>query len=113
MEKMKSEIIFGDEKIQQSLEKLLSSKTEDKKLYEFLVRAFEDLENDAFSGIQIPKKQIPKEYIRKFGEMDNLWKYNLPNAWRLIYTIKSNEVIVLSIILEWMNHKDYEKRFKY
>lgn len=110
---MKSEIVFGDEKIQDTLEKLKNSKTEDKKLYEFLIRAFEDLEENAFCGIQIPKKQIPKDYIKKYDQIDNLWKYNLPNAWRLIYTIKNSEIVVLSIVLEWMSHKDYEKRFKY
>ena len=110
---MKSEIVFADEKIQDTLDKLKDSKTEDKKLYEFLVRAFDDLEKNAFCGIQIPKKQIPKDYVKKFGPLDNLWKYNLPNAWRLIYTIKNSEIVVLSIILEWMSHKDYERKFKY
>lgn len=113
MEKIKSEIIFANEKILSSLENLKNSKTEDKKLYEFLIRAFEDLENNAFCGIQISKKLIPKEYHKKYGQLNNLWKYNLPNAWRLIYTIKNDEVMVLSIILEWMTHKEYEKRFKY
>ena len=64
------------------------------------------------AGIQIQKKLIPKEYITKY-EIDNLWKYNLPNAWRLIYTVANNKVTVLSIVLEWMTHKEYEKRFKY
>ena len=26
-----------------------------------------------------------------------LWKYNLPDAWRLIYTIKSNRIIICSL----------------
>lgn len=112
MEKMKSNIVFENEKLEKSLEKLKNSKTEDKKLYSFLRRAFNDLEENTFCGIQIPKKLIPKDYLQKHN-IDNLWKYNLPNAWRLIYTIKNGEVIVLSIILEWMNHKDYEKKFKY
>lgn len=58
-------------------------------------------------------KDMPKEYKEKFGQINNLWKYNLPEGWRLIYTIKRNEVIVLSIIFEWLKHKDYEKRFRY
>ncbi len=37
----------------------------------------------------------------------------MPNAWRLLYTIETNEIRIVSIILEWMNHKDYEKRFNY
>jgi len=110
---MKSKIVFGDEKVKASFEKLKSSKTEDKGLYEWLTRAFEDLEENAFCGIQIPKRLIPKEYKRKFGKLDNLWKYNLPNAWRLIYTIKDGDVVVLSIILEWLDHKEYERRFNY
>ncbi len=110
---MKSEIIFGDNKVKESLNKLLLAKTEDKRLYEWITRAFEDLELDSFSGIQIPKKLIPKEYEKKFGKLDNLWKYNLPNAWRLIYTVKRDQVVVLSIILEWLDHKEYEQRFNY
>ncbi|MFT4326297.1 MAG: hypothetical protein ACMXYK_02240 [Candidatus Woesearchaeota archaeon] len=109
---MKSDIKFADEKVMKSLEKLKDSKTEDKKLLEWLERAFEDLEKDAFCGTQIPKKLFPKEYVQKY-EIDNLWKYNLPNAWRLLYTVQKGEVCVLSIILEWMTHKEYENRFKY
>ena len=110
---MNSRIIFGNERLKSSFEELKISKTEDKRLYIWLIRAFEDLENNAFCGIQIPKRLIPKEYEIKFGNLDNLWKYDLPNAWRLIYTIKKGDVLILSIVLEWMNHKDYEKRFKY
>jgi Txe/YoeB family toxin of Txe-Axe toxin-antitoxin module len=112
MEKVKSEIMFADEKVKNSLEKLKTSKSEDKKLFEWIERAFEDLEKDAFSGTQIPKKLFPKEYIQKYN-IDNLWKYNLPNAWRLIYTIQNNKICLLSIVLEWLSHKDYEKRFRY
>ena len=103
---MKSKIVFGDNKVKESFEKLKGSRTEDKKLYGRLTRAFEDLEQNPFCGIQIPKKLFPKEYEKKFGKLDNLWKYNLPNAWRLIYTIKGGQVLVLSIILEWLDHKE-------
>ena len=110
---MKSTIIFADEKIKQTLQKLKESTTEDKKVYEWLLRAFVDLEKDAFSGVQIPKRLIPKEYQKKFGKLDNLWKYNLPDAWRLIYSIENQEILVVSIVLDWMDHKAYEKKFNY
>ena len=109
MEKLKSDIFFGDEKVR----KLFLKSKSDKKIIKWLSRAFEDLEKNPFSGIQIPKKLIPKEYKKRFGKLNNLWKYNLPDAWRLIYTIKRDDVIILSIILEWMPHKEYNKRFKY
>lgn len=109
---MKSQIKFAEEKLKESLKKLKESKTEDKKLYEWINRALDNLEENAFCGIQIAKRLIPKIYIQKYG-IDNLWKYNLPKGWRLLYSVANNEVNVLSIILEWMDHKNYDKRFKY
>lgn len=110
---MKSEIVFADPKVKKAFEKLKTATTEDKRLYDSLVGAFKELEKDAFSGIQIQKSLIPKEYVRKFGKLDNLWKYNLPDGWRLLYTIKRDNVVILSIVLEWLDHKNYERRFKY
>lgn len=109
---MKSEVFFGDEKLKSTYEELKNSKTEEKQLYEWIQRAIEDLGENAFCGIQIPKRLIPKEYSIKYN-IDNLWKYNMPNAWRLLYSVGREGVVVVSIILEWMDHKDYEKRFKY
>lgn len=108
-----SNIRFGDENIKKAYQELDSARFQEKQLKDWLDRALADLEKNAFCGIQIPKRLIPKEYFQKFGNIDNLWKYNLPDAWRLIYTIKKESIVVLSIVLEWMNHKDYEKRFKY
>ncbi len=109
---MNAKVVLADEKLKDALNRLKVSKTEDKKLYEWLNRAFDDLTDDPFCGVQIPRKLIPKEYIKKY-EIDNLWKYNLPNAWRLIYSVAKDEVIVIAIILEWMNHKSYERKFAY
>ena len=109
---MKSEIKFADKKIQKSFEALKESKTEDQRLYKWICRAFEDLEENAFCGIRIPKRLIPKVYIDKYG-IDNLWKYDLPRSWRLIYSVANDGICVLSIILEWMDHKNYERKFNY
>lgn len=108
---MKSEIIFGDERLKKEFDEL--DELKEKKLKDQLKKAFENLENDAFCGIQIPKKLFPKEYEKRYGTLTNLWKYNLPDAWRLVYTVKNNQVSVLSVILEWTDHKGYERRFGY
>ena len=110
---LSSEVKFGDEALKEAYHELADGKFEDKQLKEWLDRAVGDLKKNAFSGIQVPKRLIPKEYHLKYGPLDNLWKYNLPNAWRLIYTVKRDEVVVLSIVLEWMKHKEYERRFGY
>ena len=58
------------------------------------------------------KRQIPRTYIRKYG-IENLWKDNLPNAWRLVYSVAGSEVEIITILLEWFPHKEYERRFNY
>lgn len=109
---MKCNVVFADKKVRDSFEKLKNSKTEDQKLLDWLNKAFDDICDDAFCGIQIPKRLIPKKYL-KDSEIDNLWKYNLPGAWRLLYSVARDEIIVIAIVLEWLPHKEYEKRFGY
>jgi len=109
---MNVKVVFAEEKLKEAFNKLEESRTEDKKLYEWLNRAFDDLQNNPSCGIQIQRKLIPEEYIKKY-DIDNLWKYNLPNAWRLIYSVAKHEIVIISIIIEWMDHKKYERRFGY
>lgn len=107
-----SEIRFADEKLRKSFYELEEGDPSERELFTFVDQAINNLEKNAFCGIQIPKNKIPKEYVLKYGAM-NLWKYDLPNAWRLIYTIRGAKVIVVSLILEWLTHKEYERRFHY
>ncbi len=110
-EKIKS-VAFADIKLKESFDSLQSGNYEDKKLYEYISRAKEDLKNNPLSGTRVPERLIPKEYLKKWG-VKALWKYNLPNAWRLIYTVIGDEVKIVSVILEWMAHKEYVRRFNY
>ena len=85
----------------------------DYQLFKQINSALNNIETNAFCSVLLPKKLIPK----KWKEYSTVWKYNLPKGWRLFYTItppeKEGEVIVLSIILDWMSHKEYERLFKY
>lgn len=110
--KLPSKVKFKDEKVKKAFEELTKLASDEKKVYEWLIRAFKDIEENAFCGIQIPKRLIPKEYKKKY-DINNLWKYNLPNAWRLLYSIENQEIVVVSIILEWMDHKTYKNKFNY
>ncbi|HIJ10484.1 TPA: hypothetical protein HA278_00375 [Candidatus Woesearchaeota archaeon] len=109
---MKGRIKFAEEKVKESLIKLKTSKTEDQRLYKWINRALDDIEEDTFCATQVPKKLILKVYIEKYG-IDNLWKYDLPSGWRLLYSVANSDIIVLAIIIEWFDHKNYERRFKY
>ncbi|MBD3397515.1 hypothetical protein GF412_00285 [Candidatus Micrarchaeota archaeon] len=103
---------FADEKVQKAFQELKEGKGAEQKLCGFLERAFDDLEEDPFCRVKIPKKLWPKEYVKKYA-INNLWKYILPNAWRVTYTVKADAVTILGVILEWMDHTEYERRFKY
>jgi len=109
---MKSIVKFADDKIRKAFLELKDSDDFDRKLHEWIQRAINDIEENASCGLQVKKKQIPKEYIKKFG-ISNLWIYDLPKGWRLMYSISANEVQIITILLEWLDHKEYEKRFKY
>jgi len=106
------EVAFANQKLKQAYLELREGKFEEKKLYGFINRAVDDLKENPFCGTKIPKALWPKEYIKSYS-ITNLWKYNLPNAWRLIYTLIGDEVKIVSMILEWFGHKDYERRFNY
>lgn len=104
-----SQVVFISEELEKEYEEL----PEGDQIKKSIKRAIEDLKQNAFWGIQIPKRLIPEEYIKRYNAK-NLWKYDLPNGWRLIYTITNeNEIELISAILEWFDHKDYERRFQY
>ena len=99
--------------ISDKLEESFNSLKKDNPIKKAIIRAIYDLRQNVFSGIQVPKRLIPKEYIHKYG-INNLWKYDLSKGWRLLYTITADdEVELISAILEWFDHKNYEKRMNY
>jgi len=109
----KREVHFVDAKLAASFERLGNGTFEEKNLFLMLNKAFDDLIQDPRRYIKIQRNRWPKDYVRKYG-VDNLWKYDLPNGWRLLYTIKKDsEIDIISVLLEWFSHKNYEKRFNY
>lgn len=84
----------------------------DKQLLKAIEREKDNLFIDMHRGTQIPKDEIPQPYVDLYG-VTNLWKINLPDYWRMIYTIVGNEFEIISILLEFMDHKSYDKKFGY
>ena len=105
-------VVFVNLKIESEFEKLQNGKSEDRKLFNHIIKAINNLKQNPLSGIKIPKNLWPEKYIKEY-QITNLWKYNLPNAWRLIYSIERGNLCIISIILEWLDHKEYERRFNY
>ena len=75
-------------------------------------KALDVLRENMFAGQLIEKKKFPKIYIQKYG-ITNLYRYNLDKSNRLTYTIVADESGMAVVVLEIMNHKEYEKRFGY
>ncbi len=103
---------FVDTKVKDAYFELKDGYSDEKELFSLINQAIENIKKNHTIGIAIPKRLIPKEYIIKYA-VDNLWKYDLPKGWRLIYTVQGNNLSIVSIIVEWMDHKNYERRFKY
>lgn len=70
------------------------------------------LKLDRETGKRIPKRLIPKEYVVKYS-VTNLWKLNLDRYWRMIYTIVGDEIQLVTIVIEVLNHKKYDRKFGY
>ncbi len=66
------------------------------------------LKVNPFYGDNIKKNIIPKEY-----DVQNLWRVELTNFWRMLYTIKGDEIEIICFVLDILNHKDYNKKFGY
>ena len=109
--KLPSKAVLSDPKLLATFQKLGHGATEDKELQSAISRAMDDLQENAWCGIQLPKRLIPRKY-KTYG-VENLWKIDLPNGWRLIYFIRKSEAVIVSTILEWLDHKNYERLFKY
>ena len=85
------------------------------KIAQSLLRAIEQkrefLKLNPHYGETLGKKLIPKEY----KNVDNLYRVELPDFWRMLYTLSSeesnDETVVL--ILDILSHPKYNKKFGY
>jgi mRNA-degrading endonuclease RelE of RelBE toxin-antitoxin system len=70
------------------------------------------LKENPFAGEQVQKGLIPNYYFQKYG-ITNLWRIDLSDYWRLVYTIQSNEIEIIDFVLNIVDHKKYDKIFGY
>lgn len=65
------------------------------------------LKENPLVGEVVKKKDIPKEL-----DVDNLFKLRVAQYWRMLYTIRRQEIEIFCFILVIESHPDYDKRFK-
>jgi hypothetical protein len=105
-------VAFVSKGLKDKFDALGNGRFEDRELYKFIDKAIDDLKQNPSCGIKVPRKLWPEAYVQNYN-ITNLFKYDLPNSRRLVYTIKQDDTIMMNIILEWFDHKEYEKRFGY
>ncbi len=90
----------------------VSSLKNDSYLSQIVDEALDVLRDKMFAGQLIEKKKFPRIYIQRYG-ITNLYRYNLDRSTRLTYTIVGDASGLAVVVLEILNHKEYEKRFGY
>jgi Txe/YoeB family toxin of Txe-Axe toxin-antitoxin module len=101
-----------NEKVREKYQRLNDGRSEDVLIFKRINRAVDRLQEDPNSGIQIRKENFPKEYLKKY-RIDNLWKFDLSDEWRLTYSVVSDGVDIVVLIIEWLDHREYDRRFGY
>ena len=75
-------------------------------------RLFDVIVNNPFYGENAKKDLIPKEYRQKY-DVGNLFIADLPDYWRMIYTLESDEIEIIAFVLDIIDHDKYNKKFKF
>lgn len=77
-----------------------------------IYKKIEQIKSTPSIGDSIAKLLIPKEYKNKYMAR-NLYRVELPNYWRMLYTLTDDEIKVIAFIIDIMDHKAYSKKFGY
>ena len=80
-------------------------------------RKAKNLANDPQAGTFVSAARVPKATVRRWearvGRVTNLYKLDLPGAWRALYTIGTDGPLRVVLVLEILSHKDYERVLGY
>jgi Txe/YoeB family toxin of Txe-Axe toxin-antitoxin module len=82
--------------------------SEEMQLFKSINNKIAILKQNPVYGQNIPKALIPNTL-----EVDNLFRVELTHFWRMLYTLKTNEVEIVSFVLNIIDHDDYDKMFGY
>lgn len=90
-----------------------NSKTE-RMVFDALRKKVEFIKDNPHYGDPIAKALIPSEYKEKYG-ISNLFRVELPAAWRMLYTLTNgeSEVEIIAFVLDIIDHQKYDKKFGY
>jgi len=89
------------------------SKTE-RTILNSINKKVEVIKTNPHYGDPIAKTLIPEEYLDKY-EITNLFRVELPNFWRMLYTLKDGDTKceIIAFVLDLIDHPTYNKKFGY
>lgn len=86
----------------------------EKSILKSILQKSELIKSNFQYGNPVAKKLIPEGYVEKYG-ITNLFRVELPNFWRMLYSVEEGEsqIEIIAFVLDIINHKDYDKKFGY
>ena len=104
-------IILKDQAKDEYIELKKRNDSEAKSILNSIDRIKIILKDNPQYGDPIPKRLTPKSLLKK--GITNIYRIELSNYWRMIYTIEGNNVEILLFVLNIVSHKEYDKLFGY
>lgn len=86
--------------------------SEEIQLLRSIRQKIEFIKNNPFYGDPIAKDLIPEEYKIKYHAV-NLFRAELSQFWRMLYTLKGDEVEIIAFVLDIISHPKYNSKFGY
>jgi hypothetical protein len=107
-------ILYSDEAkaVIEYISKMSLTSKEERIMFKAIIRKLSLIQKDPKKGQSISKRLIPKEYVSRYA-VNNLYRMELPFFWRMLYTLRDNKIEVIAFVLDIVNHKQYNKKFKY
>ena len=102
------------EEVYKNLNKQAAKSKVEKTILNALNKKIELIKVNPHYGDPIAKNLIPTEYAEKY-DVKNLFRVELPNYWRMLYTLTDGEteVEIISVVIDVLDHNKYNKKFRY
>jgi hypothetical protein len=98
-------VVFVDDELENAFNLLPAEDS----LKKGIIKAIQDIRGNCNAGEIVKKNSVLlKNYKKKYG-VTNLRVYDLPLAYRLMYTVTPVNIEIVSALLDWKNHKNYDK----
>ena len=83
-------------------------------LLKALAKKLDLIQHNVHYGCPINKTLIPSYYRKKYG-VNNLFRVELPQFWRMLYTLVAGgtEIEIIAFIVDVCDHSTYDQRFGY